>query len=69
MTPPAFTLPRRAADLPLEWRDHFEEGVAVAVEGGATEQDARRERFAAVVDLMERDFLARRFAAMRGPAR
>lgn len=59
MTPPTFTPPRRADDLPPEWRDHFEESVAVAVEGGATEQEARRERFAAVVAIMEQDWRRR----------
>jgi hypothetical protein len=46
-------IPTHPVDLPPEWREQWEEGVAIATrDGGVTEEQAGRERFAAVVATM-----------------
>lgn len=64
------------ADLPPEWRDHYLEGVAIAVEGGGNEEIAKRERWAATLEAMKRHELrmlekrpAPRTAVRDGPPR
>ncbi len=46
-------IPTHPVDLPPEWREEWEEGVAVARrDGTVSEEEAGRERFAAVVAKM-----------------
>lgn len=42
-------------DLPPLWRDHYEESVAVGIEGGGNEAFIRRERLAVVLEQMREE--------------
>lgn len=42
-------------DLPPLWRDHYEESVAVGIEGGGQPEFIRRERLAVVLEQMRKE--------------
>ena len=47
------SVPTHPVDLPPEWREQWEEGVAITMrDGTVSEEQAGRERFAAVVAMM-----------------